>query len=271
MATVNLGSIKFKWKGTYSGATAYTVDDVVEYNGSSYICILASTGNLPTNATYFEQMSSAGTNGTNGTDVGTVITTQGDILYRDGSGLQRLAKPSSNKFLQNTSGGVVSWETVVSKVVGIHSFTNNTRTALPSSTASRTVMWQVGNFTKEVANSKLLINVKMPLGGAGTSYPHFATTFIRFSTSSAEANGSDIFGYIHNTRAEDKGMGAILTGEFLYDTTSTNISGTGAIYITVGYHSAGGGMQPSPIWNPNATDDARSRQSISTLIVQETN
>ena len=52
MATVNLGSIKFKWKGTYSGATAYTVDDVVEYNGSSYICKLASTGNLPTNTTY---------------------------------------------------------------------------------------------------------------------------------------------------------------------------------------------------------------------------
>jgi hypothetical protein len=85
MATVNLGSIKFKWKGTYSGATAYTVDDVVEYNGSSYICILASTGNLPTNATYFEQMSSAGTNGT---DLTTTLTTQGDIVYRDGSGLQ---------------------------------------------------------------------------------------------------------------------------------------------------------------------------------------
>jgi hypothetical protein len=30
MATVNLGSIKFKWKGTYSGGTAYTIDDVVD-------------------------------------------------------------------------------------------------------------------------------------------------------------------------------------------------------------------------------------------------
>jgi hypothetical protein len=84
MATVNLGSIKFKWKGTYSGATAYTVDDVVEYNGSSYICILASTGNLPTNATYFEQMAQAGANGT---DLTSTLTTQGDLLYRDGSGL----------------------------------------------------------------------------------------------------------------------------------------------------------------------------------------
>jgi hypothetical protein len=77
MATINIGSIKFKWQGAYAGGTAYTVDDVVSYNGSSYICILASTGNLPTNATYWEQMSAKGTNGTDGTDLTTTLTTQG--------------------------------------------------------------------------------------------------------------------------------------------------------------------------------------------------
>jgi len=105
MATINLGSIKFKWKGTYAGGTAYTVDDVVEYNGSSYICILASTGNLPTNATYFEQMSSAGTNGTDGTDLGTTLTTQGDLVYRDGSGLARLGAGTSGQFLKTLGTG----------------------------------------------------------------------------------------------------------------------------------------------------------------------
>jgi hypothetical protein len=120
MATVNLGSIKFKWKGTYSGATAYTIDDVVEYNGSSYICILASTGNLPTNATYFEQMSSAGTNGTNGTDLGTTLTTQGDLVYRDGSGLQRLGAGTAGQVLQTGGAGAnPSWSTVSSDFVKI--------------------------------------------------------------------------------------------------------------------------------------------------------
>src|SRR5210317_1809537 len=110
MATVNLGSIKFKWKGTYAGGTAYTIDDVVSYNGSSYICILASTGNLPTNATYFEQMSSAGTNGTDGTDFGTILTTQGDLVYRDGSGIQRLGAGTSGQLLQSGGTGAnVSW------------------------------------------------------------------------------------------------------------------------------------------------------------------
>ena len=110
MATVNLGSIKFKWKGTYAGGTAYTIDDVVSYNGSSYICIQASTGNLPTDTAYFEQMSSAGTNGSDGTDLTTTLSTQGDILYRDGSGLQRLGAGTSGQVLQTGGTGAnPSW------------------------------------------------------------------------------------------------------------------------------------------------------------------
>ena len=102
MATVNIGSLRFDWKGAYNGSTAYAVDDVVSYNGSSYICILASTGNLPTNTTYFQPMA---TKGTDGTDVGTTLTTQGDILYRDGSGLQRLAAGTNGQLLQTGGSG----------------------------------------------------------------------------------------------------------------------------------------------------------------------
>ena len=108
MATINLGAIKFNWKGAYAGGTAYTVDDVVSSGGSSYVCIQASTGNAVGNATaYWNIMSTKGTNGTNGTngtDIGTTLTTQGDILYRDGSGLQRLAKGTAGQVLQMNSG-----------------------------------------------------------------------------------------------------------------------------------------------------------------------
>ena len=122
MATINLGAIKFNWKGAYAGGTAYTVDDVVSSGGSSYVCILASTGNAVSNGTYWEQMSSAGTNGTNGTDVGTTLTTQGDILYRDGSGLQRLAKGTAGQVLQMNSGATApEYGTVSSDFVKIYS------------------------------------------------------------------------------------------------------------------------------------------------------
>ena len=110
MATINLGNIKFNWQGTYAGGTSYNIDDVVFYNGSSYICKLASTGNVPTNTTYWDQMSSAGTNGTNGTDLTSTLTTQGDIVYRDASGLQRLGAGTAGQLLQSGgSGANVSW------------------------------------------------------------------------------------------------------------------------------------------------------------------
>jgi hypothetical protein len=54
------------WRGAYSGATAYAVNDAVSYNGSSYICILSSTGNLPTNGTYWNLMASKGDTGATG-------------------------------------------------------------------------------------------------------------------------------------------------------------------------------------------------------------
>jgi len=108
MATVNLGSIKFNWQGAYAGGTAYAVDDVVSYNGSSYICKLASTGNLPTDTTYWDQMSAKGTdgtNGTNGTDLTTTLTTQGDIVYRNASGLARLGAGTSGQALITQGAG----------------------------------------------------------------------------------------------------------------------------------------------------------------------
>ena len=118
MATINLGAIKFNWKGAYNSGTAYSIDDVVSSSGNSYVCIQAhSTAQAVGNATaYWNIMSSAGTNGTDGsdgTDVGTTLTTQGDILYRDGSGLQRLAKGTASQTLKMNSGATApEWQTV---------------------------------------------------------------------------------------------------------------------------------------------------------------
>jgi len=69
MATINLGAIKFNWKGAYNSSTSYAVDDVVSSGGSSYICIQAHSNQAVGNATaYWNIMSTAGTNGTNGTN-----------------------------------------------------------------------------------------------------------------------------------------------------------------------------------------------------------
>ena len=117
MATINLGAIRYNWKGAWSSSTAYVINDVVSNGGNSYVSIQAGTNQAVGNATaYWNIMSSAGTNGSNGsngTDLTSTLTTQGDLLYRDGSGLQRLAKGSANQTLQmNGSANAPTWTTV---------------------------------------------------------------------------------------------------------------------------------------------------------------
>jgi hypothetical protein len=159
MAQINLGSIKFNWKGSYSGATAYVVDDVVESSGSSYICIAATTGNAPPNATYWEQMSSAGTNGTDGTDLGTTLTTQGDIVYRDASGLARLGAGTSGQFLKTQGTGANPiWSDNTAGVIASYSVTDGNRFSI---TGTNSGTQQVGNLaitlTPASTSSKFLL------------------------------------------------------------------------------------------------------------------
>jgi hypothetical protein len=56
MATINLGKIKPLWRGDYTAGATYRPLDFVNYNNETYINILESTGNLPTNETYFEKV-----------------------------------------------------------------------------------------------------------------------------------------------------------------------------------------------------------------------
>ena len=105
MATVTLGNIKLNWKGAYNAGTAYAIDDVVSYNGSSYVAKTATTGNLPTVTANWDLMSQAGTNGTNGTDLTSTLTAQGDIVYRDGSGLAKLGAGTSGYYLKTQGTG----------------------------------------------------------------------------------------------------------------------------------------------------------------------
>ncbi len=52
--------------GDYDGGTAYVVGDVVSYNGSSYIAYQPTTGNLPTNTSYWYLLASKGFTGVTG-------------------------------------------------------------------------------------------------------------------------------------------------------------------------------------------------------------
>ncbi len=62
MAQIDIGKLTFTHKGDYAGGTAYVANDVVYYNGSAYIAKQSTTGNLPTNGTYWSNFA-AGSGG----------------------------------------------------------------------------------------------------------------------------------------------------------------------------------------------------------------
>lgn len=68
MATIqDLGKVAYFNKGMYNSETNYEINDVVSYNGSSYVSLLNNNqGNLPTNATYWSVVALKGDKGDTG-------------------------------------------------------------------------------------------------------------------------------------------------------------------------------------------------------------
>ncbi len=62
-------------KGAYNSATTYSMLDIVTYNGASYVCKKASTGNDPTNTEYWQIMSDAGSSNYNYAECSTAAAT----------------------------------------------------------------------------------------------------------------------------------------------------------------------------------------------------
>ena len=110
-------------------------------------------------------------------DLNNVITTQGDVLYRDGSGLARLAAGTSGQFLKtNGSGANPAWATVSSGLVQTveqsyrtgftQTLTTSTFTPLNNGTTDMQVQ-----ITPTSASNKILIWCML-----GYFSPHTAST-----------------------------------------------------------------------------------------------
>ena len=252
MATVNLGRIKPVFRGAYSGSTAYVVDDIVTHGNESFICIQAhGAGTQATSQTaYWTKLAAKGTDGT---DVGTTITTQGDILYRDGSGLQRLAAGTSGQFLKTQgSGANPVWATADSgKTLSVTQYSSSTRTSMPSQDTYN--FWDT-NYTQIKAGSKLIIDVNLcgyqnNNGGVNFDFEYDGTTH----------SGFGVYAYTAHNNPHS----------FSYRRMIDGASSTGAKNFKFQYDHAASSGTPWIIWNPNATDDNRLQQTVSTLIITE--
>ena len=96
MAELNLGKIRFTFKGTYSGGYNYEKDDVVYHDGSTWLMIAAGAQNVeptPANNAYWSKMSQ-------GSDLGAIQgLAAGDLVYFDGANFTRLPAAASSHTL----------------------------------------------------------------------------------------------------------------------------------------------------------------------------
>lgn len=72
--------------GAYNSATTYGIGDSVSYGNNSYMAILATTGNVPTNTTYWQLLASCSTTVLNTTARNTTGATipAGSVVYFNG-------------------------------------------------------------------------------------------------------------------------------------------------------------------------------------------
>ena len=169
MATINLGAIKFNWKGAYNSSTTYAVDDVVSSGGNSYVCIQAHSNQAVGNATaYWNIMSSAGTNGTNGDTFGLA---NNEIAFKTNAGaLDGIAIGSAGQALKVNSGANgYEFGAVTSGLKQVVYATNSTE--FETSSTSFVALPPEITITPASTSSKIVIQSEIPIGTFEDGYP----------------------------------------------------------------------------------------------------
>lgn len=80
------GGLSWVWRGAYSGASTYAINEGVFDGGSAYICIQAGTGHMPASSpTYWSLLSSKGDTGATGATGASGLTARHDVAFSTGS------------------------------------------------------------------------------------------------------------------------------------------------------------------------------------------
>ncbi len=127
--TPGTNGISFTWKGTYSGATAYVLNDVVSDQGSSWIAILATTGHAPptlptTSNTWWNLAAKVGDQGASGSGSGDMLK----ATYDPANIIQQILGTTATQTVTNKtingSNNTITNVSLTSGVTGLLPLTN---------------------------------------------------------------------------------------------------------------------------------------------------
>ena len=171
MATVNLGKIKLKWRGTWSSGGSYTADDVVEYTDgtvtSSYIAVASSSNQTPStggtvNSSYWNYAAKG--------QASSPTTTQGDLIVRGASADERLAIGAAGKVLKvNSSANGLEYG-AGSKILQVIQEYDSSFPRLQTNSTTFTASSFKVTITPTAANSKILVDFRYISNNNGQGY-----------------------------------------------------------------------------------------------------
>jgi hypothetical protein len=235
----------FTYLGAWAATTAYAVDDVVITGGQTYICILShvAPGSFVVGA-HWDLLASKGTNGSNGTDVGT--GTAGQVLKT------------------NSAGNAIEWGTDKGgAVLKAESSTYSTRVSMP--TSSDHSIWSVA-FTKLNDATTSYLRVTAQINGEG-GYSDCAGVNCSVNNVNKGADEEAYFGVLFvQANPADGDIHLSVNKDF-----KVNALDVGTHTIRVGWKPRNGssGERPFNILNPNSSDQARRHQSASWMCIEE--
>ena len=147
------------FKGVYAGGTTYATGDSVSYNGSSYVALQETTGNLPTDTTYWQVLANKGATGAAGSgvewmgawDSGTTYIINDAVSYL---GSSYISKQNSNT--NNLPTDISYWDIWVLKGTDGTNGTNGKEISLDVNTGY--IQWRYfdGEWTNLIAVSDLV-------------------------------------------------------------------------------------------------------------------
>ena len=255
MATINIGNLTFTHKGDYASGTAYVKNDVVYYstNGNAYIAKQATTGNAPTNATYWNQFA-AGSGGI--WNAGLSLGSAGQIVK------------------VNSGGNALEFGTDAGGSVRKISMFNDATYDITTSNAS--VSFPITfDFVKAQADSDLFVYGWTPVQGQG-SYLAGARMRIQKTSDSSydsptdnEAYGGQVFLSPPSGSGSDSAQGSFNWSRRIDTSSETFFNSAETYRIHLGWSSRdGSNQQPASEWNPKHSS-ARHRQFSTNIWVWE--
>ena len=249
MATIDLGKIKFVFRGTYANGTAYVPDDVVTFTDgsvtSSYICTTATTGNNPSSGGTVHGSWSFLAKG----QATSPTTTQGDLIVRGASADQRLAIGSAGQALKvNSSGNGLEYGSAA-VIKKIHSFEYSQRTGGNNNANVNQFTWTSSFVPLDPVNNSFWFMGSVPVNLNGNDYAGFG---LRVEKSGGGVTDFHGVGVMYTDTGSDAGH----MGFYGYNFAIGSNAFSGAGTYTIFHRAFTNGSEPD-YYCPNSTDDSR--------------